>query len=576
MRHNHKYGLWINGHLLPSTHINIIDTELVENRQNLIAACFSVLLNNITVTKSSSTGLVIISSVVSVENRLVFKNNKGVAGGGIAINSSSFVALSPSANLEFIDNHATYKGGGIYFDENWCQLTREQDSVSPIPLTLKDNTAGVAGNDIYGKIYDFNKLFNSTKNASTSSDANLFAFCDPNSKRITPQHIHEYDEIQYVFPGQALKYNVAFFGLSYNNLHSLTDGRVTLEMKGELVDRVTLEMKGELVDKYINHCSLIEYTPKWINYRRLDYGRHKIRFSAILSSTLKHYDITFILNECPIGFSVNSSGACDCSVSRENVTCDINTLDITHNGLLWIGTYHTSTPFNANETNPNACIINEDCLLYCSPNPVTFQFNHTDTQCVDNRGGRMCGSCREGYSLLMGSNKCGQCHNNYMMIGWIALFAVMGVLLVVLLIALNLTVSVGTLNGLLFYANIVKLYKPVFSRKGALPVLHQVISWINLDFGFEICFYNGDMVLVDESAHKPVYADLAIAAKGKRPQAAPRQEQPVSVSPPIPPPSAPDKYAAVNGNRKSTTQELIMDRLGGLDIPPPILPKPKP
>ena len=101
----------------------------------------------------------------------------------------------------------------------------------------------------------------------------------------------------------------------------------------------------------------------------------------------------------------------------------------------------------------------------------------------------MCVSCREGYSLLMGSNKCGQCHDDYVVVTWIALFAVMGILLVVLLIALNLTVSVGTLNGLLFYANIVKLYEPVFSRKEALPVLSQVISWINLDFGFEICFY---------------------------------------------------------------------------------------
>ena len=137
----------------------------------------------------------------------------------------------------------------------------------------------------------------------------------------------------------------------------------------------------------------------------------------------------------------HSMGVCDCSVSRDNVTCDINSLDITHNGLLWLGTYDTSTPFNANATNPNACIINEDCLFYCSPNPVTFHLNDTDTQCVDNRGHRMCGSCTEGYSLLMGSNKCGQCHNNYMMIAWIALFAVLGVLLVVLLIALNLTVS---------------------------------------------------------------------------------------------------------------------------------------
>uniref|UniRef100_A0A1X7T2P7 Uncharacterized protein n=1 Tax=Amphimedon queenslandica TaxID=400682 RepID=A0A1X7T2P7_AMPQE len=113
-----------------------------------------------------------------------------------------------------------------------------------------------------------------------------------------------------------------------------------------------------------------------------------------------------------------------------------------------------------------------------------------------------------------------------------------------------------------------------------------------------------NQVLVDESAHKPVYADLAIAAKGKRPQAAPTQEQPVvyasvnnkSVPPPIPSPAAPHKvlYADLSiaagtrtpknkppteervVHRKSTTQELIMDRLGGLDIPPPIPPKPKP
>ena len=36
-------------------------------------------------------------------------------------------------------------------------------------------------------------------------------------------------------------------------------------------------------------------------------------------------------------------------------------------------------------------------------------------------------------------------------------FAVLGILLVVLLIVLDLTVSVGTVNGLVLYANIVKI-----------------------------------------------------------------------------------------------------------------------
>ena len=475
IRDNDRYGLVINGHLSTSTHISVIDTELIGNTRNEITGCLSIILINITVTNSLSTGLVIIASVVTVENRLVFKNNTGVAGGGIAINGSSVVVLSSSANLEFIGNHASYKGGGIYIDEQTqCQFIHKNRSVSPIPLILKDNTAGVAENDIYGRIYPyFNYLFNSSTNPSTSSDPVIFTFCNPNSNETTP--IWDDDEQQSVFPGQALKYNVAFFGYNYNYSYSLTDGRLMVKFN------------GTLTDKYItSKCSLVEYTPKYIGY-----GRHNITFTGTSRTLDFKYDIPFILNECPIGFSVNSSGVCDCSVSRENVTCDINSLNITHNGLLWIGTYDTSTPFNANATNPNACIINEDCILYCSPNPVTFQLNDTDTQCVDNRGQRMCGSCRDGYSLLMGSNKCGHCHNDYMIIGWIALFAVMGVLLVVLLIALNLTVSVGTLNGLLFYANIVKLYEPVFSRKGALPVLSQVISWINLDFGFEVCFYNG-------------------------------------------------------------------------------------
>ena len=466
--HDNYNGLLINGGLSTSTHISVIDTKLIGNRRNEITGCHSIILNNITVTNSLSTGLVIIASIVTVENRLVFKNNTGVVGGGIAMNGSSVVVLSSSAYLKFIGNHASYKGGGIYIDQQTqCQFIHKNRSVSPIPLIVKDNAAGVAGNDIFGVIYPhFNYLFNSSTNPSTTSDPVRFAFCKETTSK---------PEQQNVFPGQALKYNVVFLGLNYNFSYSPTVGRLMVKFN------------GILTDKYITRkCSLVEYTPIYIGY-----GRHNITLTVTSLIMIFIYKSSFILNECPIGFSVNSSGVCDCSVSRENVTCDINSLNITHNGLLWIGTYDTSTPFNANATNSNACIINEDCLFYCSPNPVIFQLNHTDTQCVDNRGQRMCGSCRDGYSLLMGSNKCGHCHNDYTIIGWIALFAVMGVLLVVLLIALNLTVSVGTMNGLLFYANIVKLYEPVFSRKGALPVLSQVISWINLDFGFGVCFYNG-------------------------------------------------------------------------------------
>ena len=474
---NINEGLFIDGTFLRLTQIDIIDTELIRNGGNKIMNSNAVSLSNVTVANSHSTGLSLTSSLVTIKNNVIFTNNIGVVGGGLALNDSSELKLSSSAYLEFIDNHASYKGGGIYVEQT---TSSDIKLMTPnIPLTLINNSAGLVGGDMYGSSA-YNYQFKLTNpHISSTGDARIICFCDPHDAiNITTNCSQDNVRKPHIYPGQALKFYVALFGKNYFGICTPTDGIIKIYN--------FLNMVNETVH-IPNTCSLIEYTPKLIPTRH-----HESNIS--LDFSFSFITFNFIFKECPIGFSMSSSqGSCTCSqsVSRENVTCDINSLTITHNGLLWIGTYDTSTPFNANATNPNECIINEDCLLYCSPNPVTFKLNDTDTQCVDNRGQRMCGSCREGYSLLMGSNKCGHCHNNYMMIVWIALFAVMGVLLVVLLIALNLTVSVGTLNGLLFYANIVKLYEPVFLRKGALPVLSQVISWINLDFGFEICFYNG-------------------------------------------------------------------------------------
>uniref|UniRef100_A0A1X7T4H0 Right handed beta helix domain-containing protein n=1 Tax=Amphimedon queenslandica TaxID=400682 RepID=A0A1X7T4H0_AMPQE len=466
---NTSTGLFIDEKFMTSIQINITDTQFIGNKANVIVSSNSISLSNVTVANSTSTGLKLSFSSVTIENKLTFKHNAGVVGGGLAINDSSQLTLSSSANLEFIGNHASYKGGGIFVEEtSGSGITLE---ASNIPLTLINNSARIFGDDIYGYTDRGSNRFNLTNpNISSTGDVRKIQFCNfTNLKNASDKQI---------YPGQALKFHIVLLGYDYFGSLSVTDGLL------EILNHIYARFKPKT-----NCSSLVEYKPN----HAPSHVEHALVF---VTKTLFSIYWNYIVNECPIGFSVvNSQGrficACSQSVSRENVTCNITSLSITHNGLLWIGMYNTCTSFNANSTNPNACIINEDCLLYCSPNPVTFQLNDTDTQCVDNRGQRMCGSCRERYSLLMGSNKCGQCHDNYMIIAWIALFAVMGVLLVVLLIALNLTVSLGTLNGLLFYVNIVKLYEPVFSRKGALPVLRQAISWTNLDFGFEMCFYNG-------------------------------------------------------------------------------------
>ena len=62
-----------------------------------------------------------------------------------------------------------------------------------------------------------------------------------------------------------------------------------------------------------------------------------------------------------------------------------------------------------------------------------------------------------------------------------------GIILVTLLLVLNLTVAVGTFNGLIFYANIVgSTSEPLCF---ALPQF--VVMWLNLESGLDVCFING-------------------------------------------------------------------------------------
>ena len=481
--------------IFESENVTILNTKVNNNERNLLIYS-KVFLRNVSISNTLSSGLTLKRSTVVVGDSLFIFNNTGTNGGGLAMYDESNIKLLPESQVNIVSNHATKKGGGIYTNNLITCPLHSDSNLSMVYVNVSNNFADLVGHDIYGYVDKCSNYFNEgIKSAGTPY---VMCFCDPNNASIIynmdncPGSINIIDK--QAFLGQKLKFDIIMIGNSYSG-NSVTAGEFNIHLNNSiLVERQSHPANCSSVE-IILQTSYGPHTIKFLLYRDVDSFSILVDMQNSWPLLDVSLDFDVFINECPIGFSVNDSSECDCSQSvyRQNVTCDINTQTITHNSLLWIGTYDTSTSFSANATNPNACIVNEDCLLYCSPNPVTFQLNDTDTQCVDNRGQRMCGSCRDGFSLLMGSNKCGRCDdtNNYIIITWLLLFAVMGVSLVFLLIALNLTVSVGTLNGLLFYANIVKLYEPVFSREGALPVLNQVISWINLEFGFEACLYNG-------------------------------------------------------------------------------------
>ena len=103
----------------------------------------------------------------------------------------------------------------------------------------------------------------------------------------------------------------------------------------------------------------------------------------------------------------------------------------------------------------------------CNSNTKTLNFQYdSDTQCMLNHAGRLCGGRKEDYSLAIGSSHCIHCPSNNNNLSLLIFFAAAGFLLVFFICALNLTVTQGMINGLIFFANIIWIYQGIlFSKK---------------------------------------------------------------------------------------------------------------
>ena len=108
--------------------------------------------------------------------------------------------------------------------------------------------------------------------------------------------------------------------------------------------------------------------------------------------------------------------------------------------------------------------------------------------------GTLCGTCKPGLSVSLGSSRCIPCPAYWpdLLATIIIAFIISGIGLVAFLLALalNLTVAIGTLNAIIFYANIVATNKSALFPSG-IGFASVFISWLNFDLGFDICFFDG-------------------------------------------------------------------------------------
>ena len=107
--------------------------------------------------------------------------------------------------------------------------------------------------------------------------------------------------------------------------------------------------------------------------------------------------------------------------------------------------------------------------------------------------------CRPGSGLSLGNPRCIPCTDNWHrnLIGIVIAAFIAGIALVIFMLALNMTVAVGTLNGILFYAHIVAANADTYFWPFTTPTfVTMFISWLNLDIGFDACFSVGNSYIV--------------------------------------------------------------------------------
>ena len=498
---------------------------------------------------SSTTAIKIYHSVITFYDDVAFIGNSGYEGGALVIVGSKMYVESNSTVL-FYSNHASRVGGAIYVANSKLHAQKNYQCGDYRPfcfyilkgsylnstyrLNFINNTAGMGGEHVYGdtlksdcistsscdflsfqtidKVFRFHPDFDSSLSVSSDGPSRV-CICDGDRHPQCTNYVFMTD----IYPGATFNVSLVVVG---GDLGATSPGTVHASMLSKDISGFSSlgdSTQYTQVTKSSKHCTNLRYTvlsnassailqlvvtrTSQLNYLpSLISGNYMDKMDRVINDyyvsgkiddqlRLTPVFINFTILPCPPGFAFQETLSCDClpQLRSKNAACSINTLQesfTSWNAMsMWVGVAS------------KALVLSEYCPFdYCVRVEKSVDLlSNLDDQCAFNRAGKLCGGCKKGFSLAIGSSHCIRCTSNAFL-ALLVVFAAAGILLVVLINALRLTVTQGMVDGLIFYANIVWTYRTEFSLQDASGVagfLKVFIAWLNLDFGIETCFSRG-------------------------------------------------------------------------------------
>ena len=444
------------------------------------------------------------NGILQLQGYITFENNTGVNGGAISLSNNVPVYFYDNCKVAFLQNVATEYGGAIYNNGEFfapnqeptigeiidCILRfhvviEEHSCNGSFSITFIGNHAPHGGHAVYATpIYHCNHHFNSIeKSGYCDKDMVEYFNIIPLPDDTTDVQVLSFpDHVNYcgcsdpflcngtspqftTHPGRTVRIMVTPIG----NGEQLSPSAVYTQ-----VDRIILLGPRQKAQWVGTVCGTMEYNifgPEMASLQLLLYND---------PSGSKKTVIDVKLLPCGPWFTLAPDMRCNCSqlFATLGVACDASEYTVTRNKTNWIGVYNNTLP-----------AVAQTCPLdYCNSNITKMSPETLMDLCNGGRAGIICGHCPGNLSVVFGSSKCQVCSD--MWLTTLVMFAVLGVFLVAALFFLNLTITQGTLYGLIFYANIIQVNASIFFNQSILNPLQVIVSFVNLDLGLPMCFYN--------------------------------------------------------------------------------------
>ena len=511
------YIFKVNLNSRPRVHIDTARISFTQNRAEL-GGGLSLEANAKLYILKYSTERVFVTSGYDVYNTTIFMANGANYGGAIYVDDDTYsgTCASDTKTECFIQVLATHQIDddrrnvqSMYFSHNYantsgstlygglldrCTVSQLSEFYQKYPPDIKDRGDGIAFiRNVSTPLYYY-----SIRNNITGSYSYEEVFIDTNlSVSSAPVRVCLCNSEQY--DGCTLQSKV----LEVKKGGKFTLPVVAVDQIGQPVEatiQTSLSLsnglsgigEGQQVRKIRAKCTNLTFSVISLHFSEnlTIYASDGPCRDADLSST--RIEIKFLQCSCPIGFQDsgmnNTNCTCEChSDIRRYVQCNSHTELLVKQpaqSRAWIS-----------YVNDTGYLVYPNCPFdYCLSTSPPFNLNQpdgADAQCAFNRSSLLCGSCNHGLGLSLGSSHCLPCPSYwpapFVAITIAAILA--GIALVTLLLVLNMTVAVGTLNGVIFYVNVVYANRSILLPFHDTNFVTVFISWLNLELGIDACYF---------------------------------------------------------------------------------------